>query len=77
MSNATLRRPDGLPFFLTPHETADLLRITRKALYVMIERRTIPGVIRRSRRRIVFDTDVLLQWLRQQSAPSAAREGAA
>jgi len=70
MNTHPFRRPDGLPFFLTCAEAADLLRITRKALYVMVERGTVPGVIRRSRRRIVFDTDVLLQFLRQQVTSS-------
>ena len=70
MTTHSFRRPDGLPFFLTSAEAADLLRITRKALYIMVERGTVPGVIRRSPRRIVFDTDVLRQFLRQQVTSS-------
>jgi excisionase family DNA binding protein len=64
-NGVALRRPDGLPHFLTAYEAADLLRVSRKAVYVMVERGTLPGVIRRSRRRIVVDTEVLLQFLRQ------------
>jgi hypothetical protein len=70
MAKAAPRRPDGLPHFLIAVEAADLLRMTVKALYVAVERGMIPGVIRRSRRRIVFDTDVLVNWLRQQATSS-------
>jgi len=59
----------GLPVFLTVDETADLLRKTRKAVYVMIERAQLPGVTRLSRR-VLVRRDDLLEWLRQKSAPS-------
>ena len=40
----------ALPVFLTVDETADLLRTSRKAIYVMAERGQPPGVTRIGRR---------------------------
>ncbi len=59
----------GLPLFLTVDETADLLRKTRKGVYVMIERAQLPGVTRLGRR-VLVRRDDLLEWLRQKSAPA-------
>jgi excisionase family DNA binding protein len=60
----------GLPRFLTADEVARLLlRTTRKAVYIMAERGLLPGVTRIGRR-ILFRTDVLLDWLHQKAAPS-------
>lgn len=62
--------PDGLPIYLTADEAAALLRTTRKAIYVMIERGQIPGV-RKIGRRLLIRAEVLLSWIEdQQSAPS-------
>ncbi len=58
-----------LPLLLTVDEAADLLRTTRRAVYAMIERRQLPGVIR-LRRRVLLRTDELLDWLDQRRAPS-------
>ena len=57
------------PLLLTVDEAADLLRTTRRAIYAMIARRQLPGVIR-VRRRVLLRADDLLHWLEQKSAPS-------
>ena len=64
-----MTRPDGLPIYLTADEAADLLRTSRKAIYVMIERRRLPGV-KRIARRVLIRTEDLLSWIDQQGAPS-------
>lgn len=56
------------PVLLTVDEAAALLRTTRRAMYAMVERRQIPGVVR-IRRRVLFRTDALLDWVDQKSAP--------
>ena len=73
-SDRERRREDGhrqrtLPILLTVDEAADLLRTTRRAIYAMIARRQLPGVVR-VRRRVLLRTDALLHWLEQKSAPS-------
>ena len=60
---------DGLPIYLTADEAADVLRTTRKAIYVMVERRQLPGV-KKIGKRILIRTETLLSWLDQQEAPS-------
>ena len=64
--------PESLPLLLTVSETATLLRTTRKAIYAMIERGLLPGVVRIGRR-VLVQRDDLLQWLSQKSAPSLER----
>ena len=59
-----------LPVLLTVDEAADLLRTTKRAIYAMIERRQLPGVIR-VRRRVLVRSDDLLEWLDQKRAPSS------
>lgn len=58
--------------FLKPDEVADLLRTSRKAIYAMVERGHLPGVVRLGRRVLIRQTD-LLEFLRQKSAPSPER----
>jgi len=60
---------NGLPVLLTADETADLLRTSRKAIYVMAERGQLPGVTRIGRR-LLFRSDSLLDWLDQKRALS-------
>ena len=57
------------PLLLTVDEAAALLRTTRKAVYAMVERRQVPGVIRIGRRVLLRAPD-LLHWLDQKCAPS-------
>lgn len=56
------------PLLLTVDEAASLLRTTRRAMYAMVERRQLPGVVR-IRRRVLFRTAALLDWVDQKSAP--------
>ena len=58
-----------LPLLLTIDEAADLLRTSRRAIYAMIARRQLPGVVRLRRRVLVRSAD-LLDWLHQKRAPS-------
>jgi len=63
------RTRDALPVLLTVNEAAALLRTTRRAIYAMIERRQLPGIIRIGRR-VLLSADELLHWLDQKRAPS-------
>jgi excisionase family DNA binding protein len=72
LSRRTATSQPELPALLTSGEVADLLRTTRKAVYAMVERRQIPGVIRLGRR-VLFQQQALVDWLRQKSSPSLER----
>lgn len=67
--------PSGssLPVLLTVDDAAQLLRTTNRAIYAMIERRQLPGIVRIGRR-VLFRTADLLDWLNQKSAPSQRSE---
>lgn len=76
MRRAVLRRHlarsenvGAMPMLLTVDDAADLLRTTRRAVYAMLERRQLPGVIR-IRRRVLIRSADLLDWLDQKRAPS-------
>jgi excisionase family DNA binding protein len=58
-----------LPVLLTVNEAADLLRTTRRAIYAMIARHQLPGVVR-IRRRVLVRANDLLHWLDQKRASS-------
>lgn len=58
-----------MPRLLTPEEIADLLRISRKAVYAMAARGQLPGVIRLGRR-LRFDREAVMLWLDESRAPS-------
>ncbi len=60
------------PVLLTASEVAQPLRTSRKAIYMMVERRQLPGVIHIGRRVLVRE-DALLDWLRRKSTPSLER----
>jgi excisionase family DNA binding protein len=53
-------------------EVAALLRTSPKAIYSMVERRQLPGIVRIGRR-VLIRRDSLLDWLGQKSTPSSAR----
>ena len=60
---------NAISLLLTVDDAADLLRTTRRAIYAMLERRQLPGIIR-IRRRVLFRSAELLEWLDQKRAPS-------
>jgi excisionase family DNA binding protein len=55
-----------VPHLLTPDDVAVVLRTSRKAIYAMIERGQLPGVVRVGRRVLIREDD-LVEWLRQKS----------
>jgi len=61
------------PILLTVDDAAQLLRTTKRAIYAMIQRRQLPGIVRIGRR-VLFRTTDLLDWLHQKSAPSHRSE---
>lgn len=67
-SPAETTKQSLLPSLLTVAEAAALLRTSRRAIYAMVERGQIPGVIR-LQRRLLFRADQLVHWLDQKSAP--------
>lgn len=63
----------GLPVLLNVDDVAQLLRTTDRAIYAMVERGQLPGIVRIGRRVLFRSTD-LLDWLNQKSAPSQRSE---
>ena len=64
--------PQSVPALLTCAEVAKLLRTTRRAVYIMVERGQLPGVVRLGRR-VLVRQDAMVEFLRQKSAPSSER----
>ena len=64
---------ESLPPLMTAAETAELLRTTRKAIYMMAEKGQLPGVMRLGRRLLIHRDDVL-RWLDRSRAPSSEEE---
>ena len=64
--------PQSLPALLTSGEVAKLLRTTRRAVYAMVERGQLPGVVRLGRR-VLVRQDAMVDFVRQKSAPSLER----
>lgn len=58
-----------VPHLLTIDEVAEMLRTTRKAIYALIYKGALPGVIRLSRRLLV-DRANLVDWLDQNRTVS-------
>jgi excisionase family DNA binding protein len=63
----------ALPTLLLPAEVAGLLRTSRKAVYAMIERGQLPGVVRLGRRVLVREAD-LLEFLRHNTHAVAGED---
>jgi excisionase family DNA binding protein len=61
--------PGRLPHLLTPDDVASLLRTSRKAIYSMLERGQLPGIVRIGRRVLLREAE-LIEWLRQKSTQS-------
>jgi excisionase family DNA binding protein len=59
----------AVPTLLTPSEVAELLRTSKAAVYAMVERGQLPGVVRIGRRVLVHQ-EALVDWLGQKSTPS-------
>jgi excisionase family DNA binding protein len=53
---------DSLPLLLQAEEVAQLIRVSRKAVYTMAERGEIPGVTKLGRR-LRFRRDAIEAWL--------------
>jgi excisionase family DNA binding protein len=52
------------PFLMTTEEMADLLRTSRTAIYAMVGREQLPGVVRIGRR-VLFRRADVMKWLAQ------------
>lgn len=60
---------NSTPMLLTVLEAASCLRTSRAAIYKMVERQQVPGVVRVGRR-VLFDRASLVHWLSQNAALS-------
>ena len=60
---------NSVPRYMTVDEVAEMLRTSTASVYTAISRRKYPGVTKVGRR-VLFDSEVLLDWLDQQRVPS-------
>lgn len=67
MARTTKRGTKAPPELLTVGEVADWLRTTRKAIYAMVARGQLPGVVRIGRR-VLFERQELISWLSEKRA---------
>jgi excisionase family DNA binding protein len=65
-----MSREDADAIFMTPEETAVLLRTTRKAIYALAERCQLPGA-RKFGRRLLVHREILLRAI-EKTAKDAA-----
>ena len=61
------------PDLLTVAEVATVLRTTREAVYKLVERGQLPGVIR-LRKRVLVERESLVHWVHQNRTPSSQGE---
>jgi predicted DNA-binding transcriptional regulator AlpA len=61
---------DALPPLLTADDLAVLLRTSRRAIYAQHERGLLPSALNLGQRRLLWDRDDVLRWLRERRAPS-------
>lgn len=59
---------------MTVAEVADLLRTTPKGIYGLIERGSIPGLIRLNRR-LLFDRQIVVEWIDEKRVVSLTTKG--
>jgi excisionase family DNA binding protein len=58
-----------VPVLLKVAEVASIIKTSKKAIYALIERGALPGVIRLGRRILICE-ECLVDWLRQKFTPS-------
>ena len=66
-----MRQSDRLSSLLTADEVAEWLKTSRRAVYKMVARGQLPGVVRPTPRRVLFDKRILLRWLDEKRAVSS------
>lgn len=64
-----VQAPATLPALLTADDAAQLLRTTRRAIYVMVERAQLPAPVRIGRR-LLLRQDDLARWLEEKQQVS-------